>query len=644
MSIFSIATSGLLAYQAMLRTSGNNVANANTPGYSRQRVEVSTLTPQLGGAGYLGNGVGVDTVERYYDRFLTDRLVATTSTMERYDTYGQFAGRVADLLGDPTAGLNGGLETFFSAVQGVADNPGSIPERQLMLTEAEALAARFSYIDDQLQGMRRELNGQLEATVAEINTLSQSIADINEDIVVASGQAGGNAPNDLLDRRDQMIQDLARLVSVKTVTQDDGSVNVFIGNGQSLVTGFTAAALSVTGSKYDGDIKEISYSVGGSTTPITSNISGGRLGGLLAFRDDILEPSRNAVGRIGVVLAQTFNQQHKLGMDLNGNMGGDFFDSASPAVNADPSNSGSATLAVSYDLSSIQDLTTQDYILSYDGSNWSLKTTDGTAVSMSGSGTSASPFNFDGVDVVVSGTASAGDSFLIRPTRDGARDFGLALGDVRAIAAAAPVRVTEATDANGLPTNTGDGSFRLQSVTSDFTTLSGSITFTFDDTTNTFSYTDGGSLSGTISYDPAADNGSTYTVGEVSFRVTGTPDNGDSFVVSSNTGGAGDNANALALAALQTADKLEGGTTNLQGAYGQLIGDMATQTRQAEINYDAQQALNRQAQAARDSLSGVNLDEEAANLIRYQQAYQAMARVVTVADTMFQTLLSAVQR
>ena len=641
MSIFSIATSGLLAYQAMLRTSGNNVANANTPGYSRQRVEVSTLTPQLGGAGYLGNGVGVDTVERYYDRFLTDRLVATTSTMERYDTYGQFAGRVADLLGDPTAGLNGGLETFFAAVQGVADNPGSIPERQLMLTEAQALAARFNYIDDQLQGMRREVNGQLEATVAEINTLSQSIADINEDIVIAYGQAGGNAPNDLLDRRDQMIQDLASLVSVKTVSQDDGSVNVFIGNGQSLVTGFTAATLSVTGSKYDGDIKEISYSVGGSSTPITSNISGGRLGGLLAFRDEILEPSRNAVGRIGVVLAQTFNQQHKLGMDLNGNMGGDFFDSASPVVNADPSNGGSATLAVSYDLSSIQDLTTQDYILSYDGSNWSLKTTDGTAVSMSGSGTSASPFNFDGIDVVVSGTASAGDSFLIRPTRDGARDFGLALGDVRAIAAAAPVRITEATDANGLPTNTGDGVFQLQSVSG---SVNVPISFTFDALNNRFDWVDGGGATGSISYDPSSNNGDSYTVGNVTFRITGTPGDTDSFVISANTGGAGDNTNALALAALQTADKLEGGTTNLQGAYGQLIGDMATQTRQAEINYDAQEALNRQAQAARDSLSGVNLDEEAANLIRYQQAYQAMARVVTVADTMFQTLLSAVQR
>jgi len=643
-TIFGTATSGLLAYQALLSTAGHNIANVNTPGYTRQRVDLSAQIPQFTGGGYIGSGVNIDTIRRTYDQFLTERVRDTTSSSERYAAYEQFAGRISNVLGDSVAGLNGGLESFFQAVQTLADNPASIPERQLLLTEAESLVGRFGYLDDQLTSVRQDLNGQLESMVAEINSLSQSIADINEDIVVATGRAGGNPPNDLLDRRDRMLEELAAFVSVKTVAQDDGTLNVFIGNGQALVTGTTAGTLSVAGNPYDANHKEIQYTVGNLSTTITPNITGGKLSGLLAFRDEILDPTQNAIGRIGVVLANEFNAQHQLGMDLDGNMGGQFFKSAAPAWSAHGGNGGTGTLTVSYDSANLDQLTTRDYILSWDGSAWSMTDSDGNAVTLSGAGTLASPFTADGLSIVVGGTPNAGDSFQIRPTRDGADDIALLIGDVRRIAAAAPVRITEATNANGLPTNAGSGSFGFQSVDSSFSALASPITFTYNAGANQFSYTDGGAITGTIAYNPASNAGSSYTVAGITFTVNGTPSNGDQFLIAANTNGVGDNANALALGDLQTALLTENGTTNLQGAYAQLLSDSATRTRQAEINRDAQTKLNEHAREQRDSVQGVNLDEEAANLLRFQQAYQAMAQVITVADTMFQTLLSATQR
>lgn len=642
--IFGTATSGLLAFQRSLSTTGHNIANVNTPGYSRQRVEVATQVPQISGAGFIGSGVKVTTVTRLYDQFLTDRVRASTASVNNLDIYSQYAGRIADVLGDADAGLNGALENFFNSVQTLANDPTSVPARQLVLSEADSLVARFQYLDDQLDTTREEVNDQLGSLVEEVNSLSQSIADINKEIVVAIGHGGGQPPNDLLDTRDLMLEQLSELVAVTRLEQDDGALNVFIGNGQSLVTGFTAATLSVQGSAYDATEMDIMYSVGAVSSNITDNISGGKLGGLLSFRSDMLDPAQNALGRISAVLGTEFNLQHALGVDLDGNLGGDFFTLGAPEVSRHNGNTGSGTVTASFDDATIGALTIQDYIISYDGAAWSLTDVDGNAVTMTGLGTLASPFNADGLNIVVGGAPDPGDRFMIRPTRTGGEDVGLAINNVREIAAAAPVRIAEATNANGLPTNGGSGRLAYTSVDSGFAALAADITITFDTALNQFSYTDGGAVSGTLAYDPTTDSGTSFSIAGVNFTVTGTPSNGDVFVLGNNTTGIGDNANALLLAGLQGGLTVENGSTNFQGAYAQLISDVGTKARQAEIGGTAQQALLRQARSDRDSLSGVNLDEEAANMLRFQQAYQAMAQVVTVADSMFQTLLSAVRR
>ncbi len=645
--IFGTATSGLQAYQRALSTASHNIANANTPGYSRQRVDLSTRPPHLSGTGYVGSGVQVDSVRRVYDQFLTDRVRTSTASVGDMQTFAQFSGRVADLLGDADAGLNASLETFFNAAQGVANDPASIPARQLMLSEAESLTTRFQYLDAQVGDLRKEVNDQLGTVTAEINGLSRAIADINKDIVVATGRAGGQPPNDLLDRRDQLLEELSGLVSVTTLAQDDGSINVFVGKGQALVTGGTAATLNVAGNGFDATEKEIVYSVGGSTVAITDALSGGKLGGLLRVRDEVLDPAQNGLGRVAVALGTEFNAQHAQGMDLDGALGGTFFSLGTPGWSAHDGNTGSGTLAVSYDPDTIAQLTSKDYILRSDGSNWSLADTDGNAVALTiGDGSAANPYVADGLRIVVDGlTPAAGDRFQIRPSRDAGGDIGLAVGNVRAIAAAAPVRIGEATTVTGLPVNTGDGTLRFTGVDSGFSAAAVDIDVSYN--AGTFSYTgtiDGVPTTGSFAYDPLTDSGDSFSISGVNFTVSGTPADGDAFTLGTNTNGTGDNTNALALAGLQTALTVEDGTTNFQGAYAQMISDVGTRTRQAEIGHTAQQALQRQAVSDRASVSGVNLDEEAANLLRFQQAYQAMAQVVTVADSMFQTLLNAVRR
>jgi len=545
--LLGTAASGLQAFQRAISVTGHNISNANTDGYTRQRVELGTRPPSFTGQGFIGNGVQVESIERVFDEFVTERLRNTTSSSSQYETLALLSGRVSNLLGDDQAGLGNGLEAFFNAVQALADDPSSIPVRQLLLAEGESLVARFHNLDTQLDSMRDEINGSLTNMVAEINSLSTAIAEANRNIVDATSQGSGAAPNDLLDERDNLINRLSELVSVRTVEQENGATNVFVGSGQSLVTGFLASELRTVPNNFDNRHLDIAVVGAGISTVITGNLTGGQLGATLDFRDRMLDPAQNGLGRIAVTVATEFNRQHGLGMDLDGVAGTDFFSVTAPQVAANLNNTGTASVTASFDSANIDDLSTDDYLLGFDGAAWSLsRVSDGQPVTMTGSG----PFFADGLQIDIAGGAAAGDRFLIRPTRSASADVSMLIGNPREIAAAASAAA------------------------------------------------------------PAP----------------------------------GDNSNALLLANLQVAQTMENATTSFQGAYGQLVGELGTQTRSAQINADAQAALLSQAQQSRDAVSGVNLDEEAANLLRFQQAYQAIAQVISVADSTFQTLLNAVRR
>ncbi|MEQ9464744.1 MAG: flagellar hook-associated protein FlgK [Haliea sp.] len=635
--LLNIGTSALLSLQRALSTTGQNIANVNTAGYSRQRVDFATLPPEATGAGFLGTGVKVDSITRSYDQFLAQDVRSRSSSSAGFSTLASLTSRIDSLLADPSVGIAPGIESFFGALQDVANTPGSIPERKVLLGEASELAGRFQALDAQLRGLNSEVSQRITTTVQDINALASNIASLNEQVVRATTQTGGQPPNDLLDARDQAINRLAEKVGVTTVMQDDGAINVLVGNGQALVVGFTASELQTFRDPFDATRVNVGIAGLATSTDIGRFLSGGELGAALSFRGGVLDSTRNELGLLAAGIAATFNAQHSKGLDLNGQLGGNFFRPLEPAVTASAGNTGSAT--VSAGLADVGALTGADYRISFDGSQWTLRNQQ-TGASQTGAGPA---FSVDGVDITISGTPAAGDSFLIQPVAQGANLFALEITNAAAFAAASPVRSSSGS------ANLGDGGLSALSVNdASGLPLAGAITLTFNPDAlgaGIPGYDVAGSAGGPIAYNPATDSGGiAVTLGGLSFELAGTPAAGDTLGIANNTDGSGDNRNALSLGALQAAPILDGGTASYQDSYAGLVADVAVRSRQASAAADAEGTLLQQAISARDSVQGVNLDEEAADLLRYQQAYQAAAQVISVADTVFQTLLDATRR
>ncbi|MEW6353166.1 MAG: flagellar hook-associated protein FlgK [Pseudomonadota bacterium] len=640
--IFSVGTSGLLVFQRALATTSHNIANVNTEGYSRQQVDFSTRPPQGGSGGYIGTGVQADSVRRAYDGFLTTQVRNNTSANSQLQNFYQLANQVDNLLADPQTGLAPGLQSFFSAVQGVANDPASIPARQVLLSTGQLLTDRFHAINQQLTDQRNSANSQLQTIVTEINSLATALAKINADIVSAQGAFATQPPNDLLDQRDALLNQLAQRVAVTAVPEGNGALNVFIGNGQGLVVGSQASSLSVVQNSFDPNRSEIAYLGGSATVTISDNLSGGTLGSVLDFRRQILDSAQNALGRVAVGLSATFNAQHVLGQDLNGALGANFFSVGAPDVLARSGgspNTGNGVVAAT--VANVNQLTTSDYRLQNSGGTYTLtRLSDNTVTTLASF--PGTPVTVDGVTIsLTSGTINSGDSFLIRPTRPAAATVNVALSDARKIAAAAPIRTSASLS------NAGTGAISPGTVSNTTNLpLAGPITLTFNSALNQF--TVAGGPGGTLAYNPATDSGGKQftfsTYGGIAFTVSGVPANGDTFTIGNNTGGVSDNRNALLLGGLQNQLLLGGGTVSLQGAYGQLVAEVGAVTHQADINSKAQEGLLNQVTQARDAVSGVNLDEEAANMIRFQQAYQASAQIIALAGTLFDTLLGALRR
>ena len=626
-SIFGIGVSGLNAAQAALATTSHNIANAGSEGFHRQTAITGTQTPQETGAGFFGKGVTVETVLRSYSRFLDSALLQTQTQASYLDAYGAQISQIDNLLADPSAGLSPALQSFFSAVQDVASNPASVPSRQSMISQAQALVSRFQTFEARLNEMRTGLNRQITDTVSAINSTAAQLARINDQII--RSQSSETRPaNDLLDQRDQLVADLNKLVRTSVITNSDGSINVFIGNGQTLVLGPQAYALSAAPSAADPADYSIAYLTGGNVIPISaSTLQGGSLGALLAFRSETLDSVQNALGRVAIVLSQTFNDQHRLGQDLNGALGQDFFDVPAAQVVTNANNTGSAVIGASN--VTVGALTGSDYRLSFNAGTWALtRLTDGNQTTFAGF-----PQTIDGFTLsLASGAAATGDSYLIQPTRNGSRDIAVAIADTAQIAAAAPMRSARAT------ANTGNATITAGSVNTPpppNANLQQPVTFTFASAT-TFDVTGTGTGNPTgVAYV----QGGNITYNGWTVQISGTPATGDTFTIGPNTGGVADNRNALLLAGLQTVNTVANGTANYQSGYSLVVSAVGNRAREIQVQSTAQDALVKQTTDAQQALSGVNLDEEAANLIRFQQAYQASGKVLSIAATLFDTIL-----
>jgi flagellar hook-associated protein 1 FlgK len=634
--ILSIGLSGLNAAQAGLLTTGHNISNASTPGYNRQEIVQSSNIPHATGSGYIGQGVNVATVKRAYDQFLASQVLQAQTQSSQLDSYYAQIKQLDDMLGDPNSGLSPVLQSFFQGVQDVAANPASVPSRQALLSNAQMLTARFQGLNQRFAEIRDGVNSQITSSVGEINSLAQQIASVNQNIILAGAATNDGQPaNDLLDQRDALLTQLNQKINATVVRQSDGSYNVFIGNGQALVVGAQTLTLKTLASPDDPAKTVVGYvSAGNNIVMIPeSNLQGGELGGLVAFRSGTLDSMQNALGRVAIGLAQTFNDQHRLGQDMNGAIGGNFFTVPVPKVISVAGNNPASSIAAS--ISNVSALTTSDYSFGFDGTNYTLtRLSDNTSVSSAALPSVGAPLTLDGISIT-GATINANESFMIQPTRDGARDIAVAISDIAKIAAAAPIRTAAAL------TNAGSGTISAGTVNAPppaNVDLQQPVTITFHTPYDgQFDVTGGGAGL------PA--NNQVYSAGaDISFhdwtvQISGNPAAGDTFTIGPNSGGTSDNRNALLLGGLQTQNTLGGGTATYQSAYGQLVSQVGTKTRELEVTSKAQASLVTQAEQAQQALSGVNLDEEAANLLRYQQAYQASGKVMQIASTLFDTLL-----
>ena len=634
MSTLSIGLTALQAAQVGLSTTGHNIANVNTIGYRRQQLIQATNDPVGSGNGYIGQGVNVTTIRRFYDDFLERQISQNESQLSYFDQYLQGLQQINNVMGDRSVGLSDAIQKFFKSWNDLSGNPASVPARQAVLGAANTVANNINGTGSYLQSLQVGVNSQIDALVSKINSLASSIAGMNQRI--SGAVSSGQSPNDLLDQRDQLASDLNKLAGT-TVIKDptSGNFNIFMGSGYQLVGDGTAHLISATSSPYDPTRTEV-FDVSGSLQLSVNSMIDGQLGAVLDYRSQVLDLAQNSLGRIAMALSQSVNDQHQLGQDLNGAAGGVFFNSmtALPQVFASSNNAGAAVVTAA--VADASQLTTSDYSLLFSGGVYTL-----TRLSDSQSWSNASIATLattaaQGFSLATSAAPNAGDSFLIRPTSIAATNMGVAISDPSKIAAAAPVR------ASATAANTGTAKITQQPIvdTSNQPPLNANLTSTV-----TFTFT-GAAAFDVVGAGTGNPSGVAYTSGgNISYngwtvQISGTPAAGDVFTIGINTGGTLDNRNALAIAALQNDKTVISGNNTLESAYTTLVTHIGNKTDETKINQKAQKNLLDQVMQAQQSFSGVNLDEEAANLIHYQQSYQASAQIIKTANIMFDTLLS----
>lgn len=646
-NLLNIGKTGLFAAQQGLATTGNNITNASVPGYSRQVVLQGAGPGQNIGGSFVGSGTQVTDIRRYSDQFLTSQVRVATSNTSSLNAFAAQISQVDNLLGDTASGLSPAMQDFFKGVQDVSSNPASTASRQALLSGAEALTARFQGLNSRMAEIREGVDGQIGAKVTLINSYGSQIAALNEQIAGASA-AGQGMPNELLDARDQLVLDLNKEIKATVVPGDNNSITVSIGSGQPLVVGKRAYELSAMTSPTDQGRVEIGYVTGSKITMLAeSSLKGGELGGLMEFRSTSLDRAQNSLGRIAINLASAFNAQHALGVDASGQPGQPFFTVGQPTVAASRNNAASSTATVGAAISDPSQLTQSDYQVGYNGVNYSVTRLSDNKVTLINPYPQTGPQTIDGVDFSVAGAAATGDSFLVRPTANGATQLSVAVTDRNKIAAGAPITTATTTG------NKGSGSISEGSVDAAYlgNALGAPVTLAY-------SATGGGltgfppaqavtsTLNGVATVYPAGTTpipftaGATYAFGGISVTLAGAPAEGDSFTIGPNTSGAGDNRNMNLLAKIQTSNIMEGGKASLQSSYAELVSYVGNKTREVQVNSDAGDALLKQATDAQQNVSGVNLDEEAANLLKYQQAYQAAGKVMQMASSLFDVLLS----
>ena len=643
MSMFSIGLSGLNAAQNALNTTSNNISNVYTPGFNR---EVTVLSESLNNA-----GVRVADIERQFNTFVAAQLNNAKSQSAALQTYSSQITQIDNLLADREAGLAPLMQNFFSALEDLASAPSDPAARQGVLGSANTLTAQFRSFDDYLQDLQAGVNGQIKDEITQINNTTAQVANVNREIALSRAQLG-DAPNSLLNQRDQLISELNEKMNLRLNIQDGSTYNLTLPNGQPLVTGDKAFKLEATTSASDPQRIVIGYREGirgnGNVVKLDEGlITGGSLGGVMSFRSESLDKTQNQIGHLAASFALAFNEQHQKGVDLEGDQGQAFFSIGEPNAYFHTSNKGAATVSATFDDDKTSALRATDYtvrVVNVATSTFEvIRKDNGQALDSSEVTFSGNVLSFGGIELGFDDIALAqnGDRFEVQPVRRAAGGMEAVVSDLDKIAAGSLVEqsgslaVSHVRFQNALE-NTAD-SLEIELNATQQLSLSGYSGGVFVNGEPRVLDASGviQDASGTA---PATfSNDDKVTIDGVSFVLTDVSTEG-TLVLKEANAASGDNRNALALQDLQT-QHIVGGAATLSGAYGALVSDVGNRTNIVQVNLDARQGLTDQLRAVQQSESGVNLDEEAANLIRFQQFYQANARVIDTASTIFDTIL-----
>ena len=668
MSLLNIGMSGLAAGHASLLTTGNNIANVDTVGYSRQQTVQSTKGSNQYGNVFIGTGTTLSDVRRVYNSYLDSQLQTTTSLNSDAQAYLGQATQVDKLLSDSGTGITKTLQSFFASLQTLSGSANDTAARQALLTNAQGLSSRFNSISQQLNQQGSYINDQLGSMADQVNKLAATVASYNKKISEV-GTSGGT-PNELLDQRNETVRQLSELIGVQ-VSENNGSLDVSLGNGQSLVLGNSVNTLRVQSDKADPTRSSIIMETGSASIDITKLVSGGEMGGLLRYRDDVLTPAINGLGRIAMVVADQVNKQLGQGLDQSGNFGSSLFNDINSAVaiaqrsiaNAS-NNSASGNLDVT--IKDTSKLAASDYQVTFtSATGYSVRRlSDNSEMGTFTLGATPAPV-IDGFSLSLNGApVSAGDTFKITPTRGAAADLTTVMTDIKRLATAAPLTSTNAQGNDG----TGTVSQPKLSTSLDIYNpvqsqevqgavkaampirllmTSGTAYQVFDAKGNSLGT--GNIVAGqnndlNIQVPYTDGSGAAKTFG-VAMTVSGSPAKGDSFNIGMTAAGSTDNRNAQALLGLQTKATVGATATDpgasLSDAYGGLVSSVGAKTKQGQMDATSTGAILTQARDSRDSLSGVDLDEETGNLIKYQQYYSASSQIIKSAQEIFTTLLNA---
>ena len=660
-NLLSISSSALAASQAALNTAGNNIANVNTSGYSRQSVILANKPGQFSGTGFYGQGVDVTTVIRIYNDFQNRQLALATAISSADAVRADKLGQLEQVFPGGDAGLGKATNDLLNAFSDVSQNPADLSARSVVLARADELASRFRTTSSRLDDIQLGLTQQMAGDVSSVNNLAHGIAALNQRI--ANEVGSGHTPNDLLDQRDQMIRDLNKYVQTATIPAADGSLTVMIAGGQPLVLGGASSPLFLKTDVLDPSRQILCMNQVGQTVPLDhASLAGGEMAGLLKFQNVDLQQGKDNLWKMALTVGDTMNKQHSLGLDLTGTAGGNFFNliPVVPAV----ANTGTANLDVSlYSATGNANptaLVRSDYletIAAYNAGTGAgtvniKRLSDGTTLAggpfaFSNSPGVVTPVIQDGLvfQITNGATLVAGDAFTVRQST--------AAGSITA-AITTPAKLAMGNPVVATPTAANLGSLAIVNLHAAQAnpSLSATVTLTFD---GVGGFTVAGAVPavvGTVSYfpdQPISYNGWSLT-------LKGTPSAGDTMTVQANDativvpGGptiAGplknDGGNAMAVLNLRdTVAPLFGGNP-ISDIFASILSDIGISTQSGKIAAETSNSLVMEAKQSLSSISGVNLDEEAAKLIQYQQSYQASGKLLQVAQTVFDALLQTMR-